>query len=173
MLMVPPTGVFVPGEILRTRYGWLLDALEQSGADFGREFMTRMGYGSQFHSEIFHLMIGPEDQLKYWNSVWSSRPGREAVGGIAAGIMPYLTPDSSKYLHEEFFKLPERYKLTDQVFASLRSAEVPEGVLAKLSALKGREFTQQDFAKEIGKALGSDDGGEMEKKQSSNMRSRM
>jgi hypothetical protein len=44
-------------------------------------------------------------------------------------------------------------KLTDKAFAELRSQKVPEAVLAKLNALKDRDFGQEQFQRELVKIL--------------------
>jgi hypothetical protein len=153
LIMVPPTGVFIQDEIKRTPYGWYLEALELTGAEFGKDFIYRMGYGVPVHAETYHLMIGPEAELPLWNKVWLSTPGRWAVGGVSAGILPYLTADCSKYYRDDFFKLPAHFKITDQVLTTLRSSEVPEAAIAKLNELKDKELAQEEFAKEIARVL--------------------
>ena len=54
-----------------------------------------------------------------------------------------------------------RYQLTDKRLDSLRSAKLPEYVLAKLLPLKGRGFeTRQEFLDEVTKALSRRDDGQ-------------
>jgi signal transduction histidine kinase len=50
-----------------------------------------------------------------------------------------------------------RFKLTEQVFSTLRSANVPDTVLEKLNALRDREVSQDEFVKELTEALASDE----------------
>jgi multidrug efflux system membrane fusion protein len=55
--------------------------------------------------------------------------------------------------------IEDRYKLTDKSIESLHAADVPEGVLAKLAALKTRPPAQrEEFLAELGKVL---DKGEL------------
>jgi multidrug efflux pump subunit AcrA (membrane-fusion protein) len=50
--------------------------------------------------------------------------------------------------------IKEGYKFTDKSVESLRAAAVPDGVLAKLAALRNREVPRkQDFVAELGKLL--------------------
>jgi hypothetical protein len=44
-------------------------------------------------------------------------------------------------------------KLTDESFAALRNAKVPEVVLEKIAILKNKDLTRKDLAREITKAL--------------------
>jgi RND family efflux transporter MFP subunit len=54
--------------------------------------------------------------------------------------------------------IKEGYKFTDRSVDSLRAAAVPDGVLAKLAALRNREFPRkQDFLAELGKLLDRND----------------
>jgi cytochrome c oxidase subunit 3 len=51
-----------------------------------------------------------------------------------------------------------RYKLTDKALDSLRNADVPDTVLSKLDALKGKEFeTRYDLGKELKGILAKDE----------------
>jgi hypothetical protein len=45
------------------------------------------------------------------------------------------------------------FKLTDDSFAALRNANVPDTVLEKITLLKNKDLSQRDLAKEITKAL--------------------
>ncbi len=49
------------------------------------------------------------------------------------------------------------FKLTDQAIDALKTANVPESVLVKLNSLKNREFSQDDFVKEITRLLNADE----------------
>ncbi|HEV3438507.1 MAG TPA: DUF1592 domain-containing protein [Gemmata sp.] len=49
------------------------------------------------------------------------------------------------------------FKLTDQVLAALKNDKVPESVLVKLNPLKNKEFSRDDFEKEINKLLNADE----------------
>ncbi|HEV3385845.1 MAG TPA: hypothetical protein VG097_13595, partial [Gemmata sp.] len=50
-----------------------------------------------------------------------------------------------------------RCKLTDKTLAYLRDSKVPESVLSKLAPLKGKDYSQEEFNREIEKALNTDE----------------
>jgi signal transduction histidine kinase len=54
------------------------------------------------------------------------------------------------------------FKLTEQVFAVLQNASVPESVLAKLEHLKDRKFSRQNFVEELDKLLNAEESKEFQ-----------
>jgi HlyD family secretion protein len=64
-----------------------------------------------------------------------------------------LDNDSRTDRVELFLDNPDLFTLTEKVFVVLRNAKVPDAVSAKLRALQDKEFTQEDFVKEIAKVL--------------------
>jgi hypothetical protein len=107
LLIVPPSGLFVQDKIKRTAYGWTINELEKSGVEVGKEFLFRISNGpTAFYPETYHLMIGSEARLTFWNSISQTTFGRWALSGGPAIMAPFFTPESEKYFRDDFFKLP-------------------------------------------------------------------
>ena len=67
-----------------------------------------------------------------------------------------LLCDRSVKVEEETYEV--RYRIAERSLASLREAKVPETVLARLSALKDRDYDSRDsFNADVGKLLGKDE----------------
>lgn len=55
LVSIPPNGLFVPEGSTRTPYGWLVELLEQSGTQFGKDFFAVIGTGGpSANSMIIH-----------------------------------------------------------------------------------------------------------------------
>jgi hypothetical protein len=127
MLAIPGSGVFAQDRSLRTPYGWMLETLERSGNEYGKDFMAATGPGMATHvfadpslrrftngfgvgpnafPIAYHRMIAPESRKDYWESAVDASFGRWALCGGLAAIAPFRTSESSKYLEDSFFKLP-------------------------------------------------------------------
>jgi amino acid transporter len=84
--------------------------------------------------------------------------GFAAPSAVLANLsITYLTSPFTSSLNEALPAGMTRLKLTDQVFVSLKSANVPETVLEKLNPLKNKEFSQDDLVGKIDKLLNADE----------------
>jgi hypothetical protein len=106
LLVIPATGLFIPEKISRTPYGWMVEALEQTGVEFGKGFLNLLGNGPNIYAYAYHTMIGDESKFPLWIAITQSTPGRWALGGGSAAFVPFFTPDYEKYMRNDFFKLP-------------------------------------------------------------------
>jgi hypothetical protein len=52
---------------------------------------------------------------------------------------------------------PDRFKITDQTFVSMRSVNVPEAIITKIGRLKNHEFSREDLETELAKVLTVDE----------------
>lgn len=89
-----------------TPYGWLVADLHHSGGLFGKNFLEKLGSGTQMYPFVYHDMIGPPDKRPFWLSVGESALARVALSGAVGAFVPYYTEQYADYFRNQFFKLP-------------------------------------------------------------------
>ncbi len=73
--------------------------------------------------------------------------------GLQAKNIPQVKPEEKVPDPKGAPEIKSPFKLTDQGFAALRKANVPETVLSKIDALKNKAFSRQELVEAITKAL--------------------
>jgi len=89
-----------------TPYGWLVANLHHSGGLFGKNFLEKLGSGTQMYPFVYHDMIGPPAKRPFWLAVGETAQGRVAISGAVGAFVPYYTDDYANYFRNQFFRLP-------------------------------------------------------------------
>jgi hypothetical protein len=146
-----PTGYIARDQSTMTRYGWLIETLEQRGTEFGKQFIFRVGLGPWSVPYAYHSMMRPDADSRFWDAAFVSATPRSAIVGGLGLVQPY-TADFAKYYENQFFQVtgePDAEKLRQfrsrfEGFGLLP----PEGRL-KNSPDKNSIITVKDSAVEV------------------------
>jgi hypothetical protein len=104
----PTNGFVARDQQSLTRYGWLMLALEESGAQFASQFLTSLRNGPWVVPYTYHTMMtaDPKPSLNYWFTEAATVPARMGVIGGLSGARPY-TPDYLAFsFADQFYRSP-------------------------------------------------------------------
>ncbi len=113
-VVILPTGYIARDKSSLTQYGWLIEALEQSGTAFGKQFIFRVGLGPWAVPYAYQAMMKPNANPRYWDASFvSAQPRSAAIGGL--GLVQPFTADYAAYYADQFFQVtgdrdPEKLK---------------------------------------------------------------
>jgi hypothetical protein len=100
-----PNGYIVADKRQLTRYGWLVEALEVSGARYGTQFITNARAGPVGLAYSYQVMMRPNANIRFWDtSIQTVVPRCAVTGGL--GVLHPMTDDFHVYFRDQFFKLP-------------------------------------------------------------------
>ena len=124
LVSIPPNGLFVPEGSTRTPYGWLVELLEQSGTQFGKDFFAVIGTGGPsansmiIHDALgkntvayqiaYHFTCGPTDRQNHWFTVARQHGGPYRGGGRAGRPRPVLHERIDGLFPRLLLQTPER-----------------------------------------------------------------
>ena len=103
-VMIVPTGYIARDKTSLTRYGWHIEALEQAGAAFGKQFIFRAGLGAWAVPYAYQVMMRPNSDARYWDAAFVSALPRSAITG-GLGLAPPYTSDYAAYYRDQFFQV--------------------------------------------------------------------
>lgn len=91
-----------------TPYGWLLTALEQSGGQYGNQFLTSVQSGPASVPYAYQAMMAttPRAPEYYWSQAASTAPARGAVVGAVGHALPFTADFVAYSFPDQFFKAP-------------------------------------------------------------------
>lgn len=97
-------------------------------------------YGKGSVQTLFRLAPDQKTAVKLTTQTWW-RPSGKNMDKLGVDLM---APEA-------------RFKLTEQVFVTLKNENVPESVLEKLNPLKNKEFSRDQFVVEVNKLLSAEE----------------
>ena len=91
-----------------TRYGWLMLALEESGANFGNQFISSLRNGPWAIPYTYQTMMtaAPKPSVGYWLLAAGTGPARMAVTGGLSAAQPYTSDYLAFSSLDPFYKAP-------------------------------------------------------------------
>lgn len=103
-VMIVPTGYIARDQSTMTRYGWLIETLEQRGTEVGKQFIFRVGLGPWSVPYTYQSMMKPDSNSRYWDAAFVSATPRSAIIGGLGLVQPY-TADFDAFYGSEFFRV--------------------------------------------------------------------
>jgi tRNA A-37 threonylcarbamoyl transferase component Bud32 len=120
---------------------------------------AKKGWGSRPPEEqpVSRLVLPPNVKNRY--RAPQAKPGIATIVMFARPDRLDVPDDVVRGWFEALpeIPLPESFMLSEHVFKELRLVSVPPSVLAKLNALKDKEFSRDEFKKALNRVLGSAD----------------
>ncbi len=106
-VVVPQQGYVITDRIQFTRYGAFLAALEASGGQYGRQFITHSSAGPHVQHFLYQRMIGPLEHEPFWAQLDRTTLARAALLGGLGSFSPFITAESVRFYRERFLRLPK------------------------------------------------------------------
>lgn len=144
LVMFNPTSGFVARDQQSlTRYGWLTLALEESGANFGNQFISGLRNGPWAIPYTYQAMItaDPKPSVGYWLLSAGTSPARMAIAGGLSVVQPY-TPDYLAFSSlDPFYRAPGGGAPSAEQRAQFKIAWETTGIVATGTRLKNSPDT--------------------------------
>jgi hypothetical protein len=104
----PASGYVARDQMSLTKYGWLMQVLEESGAQFGNQFITGLRNGPWIIPYIYHSMIIVESQppAGYWVLAAGTASARMAIIGGLGAATPYTSDYLALSFPDQFYRTP-------------------------------------------------------------------
>jgi hypothetical protein len=141
-VVIPPNGYIIRDKVQYTTYGALLAALETSGGQFARQFITASSQGPHIQHYLYQRMIGPLERAEFWEQQAQKSLTRIALLGGAAGPLPFFTADSFEFFREKFLSLPKQGLPSTEQKTLFRTIWYSSGLLPPQTRLRNSPDTQ-------------------------------
>jgi hypothetical protein len=104
-VVIPANGYIIRDKVQYTRYGALIAALEVSGSQFGRQFISVSSQGPHIQHYLFQRTIGPLEKSEFWEQLAKDTLARQALAGGPSGPLPFITEESTQFFRDKFLTL--------------------------------------------------------------------
>lgn len=141
-VVIPANGYIIRDKVQYTAYGALLAALEVSGGQFGRQFITASNQGPHIQHYLYQRTIGPLHQADFWEQQARTSLARIALGGGPVGPIIFVSAESSAFFRDKFLTLPNEGLPSPEQKALFRTIWQSSGLLPPQSRLRNSPDTQ-------------------------------
>lgn len=141
-IVIPPNGFIIRDKVQYTRYGAMLAALEYSGGQFGRQFITTSSHGPHIQHYLYQRTIAPLEQANFWEQQALNSLARQALAGGVAGPLPFITAESTRFFQDKFLTLSNEGIPSPEQKTLFRTIWLSSGLLPPQSRLRNSPDTQ-------------------------------
>ena len=137
-IIQPPNGFIVREQQSLTQYGWTIQALEESGAAFGSQFLMSLRAGPGIIPYLYQGLIkaNSASAAREWQMILNTLPGRMAATGGLAVTHPYTADYLAYSFSESFFKGADGSNPSSEQRAQFKSIWDSAGLLPSGARIK-------------------------------------
>jgi len=143
VIFSPSNGYVARDQQSLTKYGWLMLALEESGTQFGNQFLSNLRNGPWVIPYTYQTMItaDPKPSAGYWLMSGSTALARTGVTGGLSAAHPY-TPDYLAFsFPDQFYRTPGNGSPSGEQRAQFKIAWEAAGVVPTGTRLRSSPDT--------------------------------
>jgi len=144
VVFTPNAGYIQRDQVSLTPYGWIMAALEESGSQFGNQFLLSVRSGPSAIPYAYQAMMRPESKLPFraWQNVAATAPGRIAITGGLAATLPYTSDFVAYSFPDHFYKAVGGGEPTPEQRAQFKAIWETTGLMQVGGRLRMSQDTQ-------------------------------